>query len=92
MVKKRFPDALFNKRSILPYKRLELDIWIPSLNKAIEYDGRGWHEKPEAQERDRKKNQMCKDVGISLLRIDSIDYAQCRIATLRKIAKFLAQP
>ena len=45
--------------------RLELDVWIPGLNKAIEYNGNYWH-------RDRKylddmKANLCKQQGIDLL-------------------------
>lgn len=48
---------------------LELDIWIPGLRKAIEYDGEYWHQTPEAQERDSRKTRACCQAGIGLLRI-----------------------
>ncbi|WP_294412581.1 zinc-ribbon domain-containing protein [uncultured Ruminococcus sp.] len=44
----------------------ELDIYIPSLKKAIEYDGVVWHTN---QEKDERKNQDCIDRGISLIRV-----------------------
>lgn len=44
----------------------ELDIYIPSINTAIEYDGI-WHEK--TLKNDNKKNRACKKNGITLIRI-----------------------
>jgi DNA-directed RNA polymerase subunit RPC12/RpoP len=46
---------------------LELDIWMPKLNKAIECNGVYWHEREEAIVRDKIKKQLCKDQGIDLL-------------------------
>ena len=37
-VKKQFPEAISNIKGVLDNKRFELDIYIPSLNKAIEFD------------------------------------------------------
>lgn len=45
---------------------MELDIYIPSLRVAIEYDGKVWHRN---KERDIKKDRMCYKNGIRLLRI-----------------------
>ena len=44
----------------------ELDIYIPSLNLAVEYDGYGHHDKLQ---RDIDKNKRCQELGINLLRI-----------------------
>lgn len=44
----------------------ELDIYIPSLKIAIEYDGVVWHTN---QEKDERKNKDCIDRGISLIRV-----------------------
>lgn len=44
----------------------ELDIWIPSINTAVEYDGQAWHKNAE---RDLKKNKVCNDAGIRLIRV-----------------------
>lgn len=67
-----FPDALQNIKGVLPNKRFELDVWVPSLRKAIECDG--WHNKPESAERDARKNKECKEVGVELLRLKYSDY------------------
>lgn len=45
----------------------ELDIYIPSKNIAIEYDGYYWHK--EKREVDLEKNQKCKKDGIILYRV-----------------------
>ena len=62
-------------------KGYELDIYIPSKNIAIEYDGFFWHKNKE--KKDLEKNQKCIQDGIKLYRIregllplndSSIDY------------------
>ena len=49
---------------------LELDLWFPQLNKAIECDGSYWHQDEMSVYRDKVKTEKCKRLGISLLRID----------------------
>lgn len=68
-VKEKYPDSLYNKSGILKSKKLQLDIYIPSLKKAIELDGEYWHSRPEARERDARKDKECQELGIALLRI-----------------------
>ena len=43
-----------------------VDIYIPSLRIAIEYDGQYWH---RSIERDIEKNDICEKAGIKLIRI-----------------------
>lgn len=62
-VKKYFPDAINSDRSAAG---LELDIYIPSLNIAIEYDGKTWHKNNKYE---LKKNKVCKEKNILLMRI-----------------------
>jgi len=45
----------------------EFDVFVPSLNLAIEYDGGYWHEKKE--DADRLKNKFCKNENIFLIRV-----------------------
>lgn len=47
-------------------KGKELDIFIPSLNLGIEYDGKNWHKN---EKNDLEKNRLCLDNGVELLRI-----------------------
>ena len=64
-LKQYFPDII---QSYHPHflKGLELDIYIPSLNIAIEYDGEYFHQN---KKRDVQKILMCKQNGIELIRI-----------------------
>lgn len=48
---------------------MELDIYIPSKRIAIEYDGSNWHKNSELE---LKKNNLCKENNITLIRIREI--------------------
>ena len=45
---------------------MELDIYIPSLQVAIEYDGQAWHNDTA---KDTRKGFLCREHGIRLIRI-----------------------
>ena len=47
----------------------EVDIYIPSQNIGIEYDGVYYHEKTSAKKRDAIKNEKLKSLGIRLIRV-----------------------
>lgn len=76
LTRKYFPDAEYQKRFNWLGAQ-SLDIFIPSLNTGIEYQGRqhyepveyfGGEEKfKEGQERDNRKKVLCKENGINLL-------------------------
>lgn len=93
-LKKQFPDTISR------YKEIggELDIFVPSLRVAIEYDGCYWHR--DSQNRDKEKDLLCQQAGITLIRIrenglselpDSICYVladngdTCFVQTLQTI-------
>lgn len=63
-VKQFFPDAINGDRCLL--EGLELDIFIPSINTAIEYDGQAFH---KDFSRDKRKNTLCKAKGIDICRV-----------------------
>ena len=66
-VKKLYPDAINSYRA--PFLGLmELDVFIPSLNWAIEYDGSQWH-KHDKLKREQQKYQKCVQQRIKLIRI-----------------------
>ena len=81
-IKKLFPDAIHTyKPKFLNTtgKPQSLDIFIPSLNTAIEYQGRqhfvaisrygGEEELAKTKERDERKHLLCKENGVRLLYI-----------------------
>lgn len=51
------------------YKGVELDIYIPSLRIAIEYDGAYFHSISGSKERDEKKDFFCAENDICLVRL-----------------------
>ena len=64
-IRKKFKDAIENYKPKW-LKPMELDIFIPSKKIGIEYDGRRWHKNIE---KDNKKNDICNEHGITLIRI-----------------------
>lgn len=60
-----FPDSIPNYKHPLLYGT-ELDIFIPSLKIAIEYDGAFWHSNAQ---HDLEKTESCRKNGILLIRI-----------------------
>jgi len=69
-IRQIFPEA--QNRFVFIYdknKSFELDIFIPHLNLAIEYDGVYFHSSKSMIKKDLKKNGICKKNGITLIRI-----------------------
>lgn len=64
-ISKKSPDAIgsFRTAAIVPY---ELDIFLPTMNIAIEYDGEFYHQDIS---RDLAKDTLCNKLGIQLLRV-----------------------
>lgn len=67
-VKKYYPDAINTYKEIFD-NRMELDIYIPSLNIGVEYDGIYWHQIAGAAARASLKYTICKENGIAIIRI-----------------------
>ena len=67
-VHKFFPDAINGDKEQLVGK--ELDIYIPSIKTAIEYDGEKWHK--NRKESDEVKSKLCAEKDIYLIRIVDI--------------------
>lgn len=65
-IKKCFPDTQNGNTEAI---QMELDIFIPSKNIAIEYDGRFYHQAKASKQREQKKNQLCIENGIRLIRV-----------------------
>ena len=96
-VKSKFPDAINGKSGLLHNKRFELDIYVPSLNKAIEYNG-PTHDPDHnlykgSQDRDYRKELDCKETGgIELLKIDYKEFELKNVnkqLAFDKISEFL---
>lgn len=68
-VKKAYPDAINKHRGIFPKKSMELDVFIPTLNTGIEYDGAAYHKNDRQIRNDIEKSQFCQDFGIRLIRV-----------------------
>lgn len=63
---KLFPGAIESYQSIYLDKK-EIDVFIPSLNLGIEYDGVYWHK--NKLDDDIDKNRLCEEENIELVRI-----------------------
>lgn len=61
-----FADALWGNDSFKNMGISELDIYIPSNMIAVEYDGEHWHKNIK---KDLKKDELCKELGIKLIRV-----------------------
>lgn len=70
-------------------KFLELDIYIPSLNKAIGFNGEYWHESDYSKYKDIQKVDQCKEKGIDLLIIWYQDWINNIKEQIAKINEFL---
>lgn len=64
-IKKYYPDTVNSNKVAIG---MELDIYVPSLKIAVEYDSKIWHENNN-NERELKKNKLCTDNNILLIRI-----------------------
>lgn len=67
-IKKMYPDAISRYKDIFNHG-MELDIFIPSIQTGIEYDGYNWHKTEEQHNRERKKFEICQNNKIMLYRI-----------------------
>lgn len=65
-------NKIFNDREIL--KPLELDIVLPNINLAIEYDGSFWHSSKDKSQFDHlNKTELCEKLGYQLFHIFDTD-------------------
>ena len=70
---------------------LELDIWIPSLNKAIEFNGDYWHSDKYTKTKDKIKVKQCEEKNINLLVIKECDYNTQKHDIINNIKSFLME-
>ena len=65
-----FDDA--ENRSMALGDSLELDVYLPSIKTAIEYDGVYWHNNDKVADREQRKYRLCKDKRIRLIRVREV--------------------
>ena len=87
-VRQFFPEAV-NREKVVGegQKPIEIDIYIPSIKIAIEYDGKYWHSRKADQ--DNGKNKQLNDLGLYVIRVrdkglPSLDPFNGRVFTLEK--------
>jgi len=69
--------------------KLELDIWMPELNKAIECNGVYWHTDKERKQCDSIKRQLCKDKNVDLLVITDKEWNEDIKKCKSKVINFI---
>ena len=67
-IKKIYPDAI-NRYKCIFDNGMELDVYIPSIHLAIEFDGRAFHNTDVQHKRELVKYSICKKNNIELIRI-----------------------
>ena len=68
----------------------ELDIWLPDIKVAIEYNGTYWHSLPSILESDKFKQIQCESKGIRLIAIHEEDWTNNRVQCEDLICKALS--
>ena len=89
MIKNSFPDTVLNKWITQNGSRFQLDIFIPSLMVAIEYDGLYWQANPERVKKDVETNFECANLGINLIRISDKAWKNKRDEQIKRINALL---
>lgn len=67
-IKKLYPDAQNRYRDIFD-NGMELDIYVPSIRFAVEFDGAAWHASEESHTKERLKYAICRANRITLCRV-----------------------
>jgi len=66
---------------------LELDMWIPSLKKAIEFNGECWHKHRKFE--DNQKVKQCKEKDINLMVINYQNWIDNREEQIQNLKEFI---
>jgi len=70
---------------------LELDIYIPKSSKAIEFNGKYWHNNDYIKWKDEMKRKQCMKRGIDLLVIDEKEWCKNKDQIFKNIKIFLKE-
>lgn len=105
LVRKYYPDAktkrFSNESNKFSFKRMEIDVFIPILNKGIEFDGTYWHmpnvmrknrpkwKTEEIQNYSFTKDNFFKDKGIELLHITENTWKSSKNECIQAILVFI---
>lgn len=95
-VKARYPEAEQSRRDLLK-GRTEVDIYLPSLKLAIEFNGDHWHsdkmllksKKMTALEYHTEKRNLAREKGIEILFIWESDWTKKRAIVLDELERFI---
>jgi hypothetical protein len=68
---------------------LELDIYLPTIKKAIEFGSKFYHNKPDQIQRDNEKVIQCKDKNIDLLSVEYNYWAKQNVSCKKQINNFI---
>lgn len=75
-----------NDRSVL--KPNELDIYLPEINLAIEYNGEYWHSISQSKVNRDDKSYRCLLKGITLIHIEEVDWKANKKYIMHNLKKF----
>jgi len=93
LVKSIIPGVICNDRTqiVNPLTgwNLELDIWIPSMRKAIEYNGLHWHNDSYVKIKDTIKLEQCRELDIDLLIIEDVEWINNNTTCKNNLLNFL---
>ena len=70
-------------------KYLELDIFLPELNKAIEYNGIYWHNGDYVKYKDSQKQLQCSEKGIELLTVEEEKWINYKTLLMQQLGNFI---
>ena len=68
---------------------LELDIYLPEVNKAIEFNGIYWHSLHRAKNYDKIKKDQCRRNNIDLLIVEEENWNNNKELCLQVIENFI---
>jgi very-short-patch-repair endonuclease len=79
------PAAHFGHQMLVGDQVIELDAWIPRWRLDVEADGRVWHARAEAFERDRRRDNLLISAGIRVLRFTASDLLHRRAEVVERV-------
>ena len=70
IVRQHYPDAVLDQHVYtLGGRDRWIDIFIPTLDVAIEYMGKQWHASEEQKERDKARKEELEDLGFRVIEV-----------------------